>query len=190
MNSSIVITGEGIVSAIGLDKLSVLRSLQDGKTGIGTMQYLDSVHKDLPVGEVQLSNEEMKEQLGISGLASRTALMGILAIKQAIDEAKIQKGNKRIVLISGTTVGGMDLTERYYEELVHGDFKHLDCLEYHDCGGCTQFMANYFDIFSDYTTISTACSSAANALILGANLLKSGQADLVIAGGTEAFAES
>ncbi len=189
MNSSIVITGEGIVSAIGLDKLSVLRSLQDGKTGIGTMQYLDSVHKELPVGEVPLSNEEMKEQLGISGLASRTALMGILAIKQAIDEAKIQKGNKRIVLISGTTVGGMDLTERYYEELVHGDFKHLDCLEYHDCGGCTQFMVNYFGIFSDFTTISTACSSAANALILGANLLKNGQADLVIAGGTEALSK-
>jgi 3-oxoacyl-(acyl-carrier-protein) synthase len=73
MNSSIVITGEGIVSAIGLDKLSVLRSLQEGKTGIGAMQYLDSVHKELPVGEVPLSNEEMKEQLGISGLASRTA---------------------------------------------------------------------------------------------------------------------
>ena len=49
MNSSIVITGEGIVSAIGLDKKSVLRSLQEGKTGIGLMHYLDSVHKELPV---------------------------------------------------------------------------------------------------------------------------------------------
>lgn len=189
MNSSIVITGEGIVSAIGLDKKSVLRSLQEGKTGIGLMHYLDSVHKELPVGEVHLSNEEMKEQLGIKGLASRTALMGILAIKQAIDEAKVQDEKKRIVLISGTTVGGMDLTERYYEELIHGDNEHLECLEYHDCGGCTQFMANYFGIFSDCTTISTACSSAANAIILGANLLKSGQADMVIAGGTEALSK-
>ena len=63
MNSSIVITGEGIVSAIGLDKKSVLRSLQEGKTGIGLMHYLDSVHKELPVGEVHLSNEEMKERV-------------------------------------------------------------------------------------------------------------------------------
>lgn len=62
---NIAITGEGIVSAIGLNKQEVLASLLDGKTGIGEMKYLQSVHHELPVGEVDLSNEQMKKMLGI-----------------------------------------------------------------------------------------------------------------------------
>ena len=190
MTPNIAITGSGILSAIGLEKQEVLRSLQEKRTGIGTMQYLDSCHHELPVGEVKLSDSQMKEMLGVEGEVSRTALMGMLAIRQAIREAGIENlHGKRVVLISGTTVGGMDLTERYFQELLQGGDTHLDCLKYHDCGGSTQFMADYFGIFSDCATISTACSSAANALILGANLLKNGQVDMVVAGGTEALSK-
>ena len=64
MGKNIVITGEGIVSAIGSDKDSVLNSLRSNKTGIGEMKYLKSSHHELPVGEVKLSNEEMKAMLG------------------------------------------------------------------------------------------------------------------------------
>ena len=62
---NIAITGEGIVSAIGLNKQEVLQSLQERRSGIGKMKYLQSVHHELPVGEVNLSNEQMKEKLGI-----------------------------------------------------------------------------------------------------------------------------
>jgi 3-oxoacyl-(acyl-carrier-protein) synthase len=48
-------------------------------------------------------------------------------------------------------------------------------------------MAEYFNLFADYTTISTACSSAANAILLGARMLEEGEADMVVAGGTEAL---
>ena len=74
MGKNIVITGEGIVSAIGSDKDSVLNSLRRNKTGIGEMKYLKSSHHELPVGEVKLSNEEMKAMLGYgaSELISRT----------------------------------------------------------------------------------------------------------------------
>jgi 3-oxoacyl-[acyl-carrier-protein] synthase-1 len=46
-------------------------------------------------------------------------------------------------------------------------------------------IADYFAVFSQVYTISTACSSAANAILLGAELLKSGNADIVVAGGSE-----
>jgi 3-oxoacyl-[acyl-carrier-protein] synthase II len=193
MAKNVVVTGEGIVSAIGLNKQSVFSSLKEGKTGIGTMHFLNSAHTELPVGEVKLSNDEMKGFLGLSQdmIMSRTALMGIMAVEQATKEAHLDKQltdskSLRVVLISGTTVGGMDITENYYSELLKDD-RYLDCLKQHDCGGCTQVMANFFDFITDYTTISTACSSAANAIILGANLIKDGQADIVIAGGTEAL---
>ena len=193
MRNDIVITGEGIVCAIGLDKQQVLKSLREKRTGISEIQYLNSIHHDLPVGEVPLSNDEMKMQLGLerNQYINRTTLMGILAVRQALRDAGIDSNDVkekalRVVLISGTTVAGMDITERFFKDLQISD-DHLGCMKYHSAGSSTQLLADYFDIFAEYTTISTACSSAANAIILGANLLKDGQADMVIAGGSEAL---
>ena len=194
---NIAITGEGIVSAIGLNKLEVLQSLQEGRSGIGEMKYLQSAHHELPVGEVDLSNEQMKEMLGIpfGQMMSRTALMGMLAIDQALKDAHVDKENLmsrkadgkplRIVLVSGTTVGGMDITELCFDQLEKQ--ANIEILQHHDGGNSTQLMADHFGIFDEVTTLSTACSSAANAIMLGARLLKEGKADLVVAGGTEAL---
>lgn len=192
MNSNIVITGEGIVCAVGLDKQQVLQSLQHKHTGIGVMKHLRSTHLELPVGEVPLSNDEMRNELGITdSYSNRTSLMGMLAVKQAladagIDKQTVGKNNLRIVLVSGTTVSGMDITERFFDSLKTSN-EHLACVKNHSCGRTTRMIADYFGLFDEYTTISTACSSAANALILGANMLKAGQCDMVIAGGCEAL---
>lgn len=192
MNNNIVITGEGIVCAIGQDKPSVLDSLQHKHSGIGTMQFLRSCHKELPVGEVPLSNDDMRSQLGVKDtMINRTTLMGMLAVRQALEDAAIQcdtvkEKPLRLVLISGTTVAGMDITEDLFDQFSHSDTA-LQCLRYHSAGASTRLIAEYFDIFSEYTTISTACSSAANALMLGARMLTAGEADVVVAGGAEAL---
>ena len=47
-----VITGAGIVSAIGHNKAQVLDALRAGCSGIRPIRYLDTVHRHLPVGEV------------------------------------------------------------------------------------------------------------------------------------------
>ena len=189
MRKNIVITGAGIVSAIGCSKEEVTRSLLERRTGIGEMQYLESVHHELPVGEVKMSSEEMKRRLGIDAAkeVSRTVLMGMMAVEQALKEARLErKDGRRILLVSGTTVGGMDLTERHYGSFFESD-EHLDCMKTHDCGSSTQQIVRRFGLFDDSTTLSTACSSSANALMLGARLIESGQADIVVAGGTEAL---
>ena len=192
-NREIVITGEGIVSAIGLNKAQVLDSLLGGHSGVGPMKHLSSSHRELPVGEVDLSDDEMKHRLGIdaSRMVSRTALLGMMAIDQARQEAlldEVSRGDQslRVVLVSGTTVGGMDLTERYYDDM-RKQGRHIDCLLQHDCGSSTDLMAAHFGFFSEWTTLSTACSSAANAMMLGARLIADRQADIVVAGGTEAL---
>lgn len=206
---NIAITGEGIISAIGTNKEEVLQSLLAHKSGIKEMQFLQSVHHELPVGEVALSNEQMKKRLGIpeKQLMSRTELMGILAIRQALEDAgidlsSVSASNKKIVLVSGTTVGGMDLTEQSFNPLYEQfqsqqetKVEELAFLNHHDGGNCTQKIADYFrkesatgqSGFDELTTISTACSSAANAIMLGAKLLETGEADIVVAGGSEAL---
>jgi len=190
--NNIFVSGMGIVSAIGNNVTETLQSLKENRSGVAALHYLKTNHTEFPVGEVKMSNEEMMRLLNIpeNQPTIRTVLMGILAVREAIVSACLEIQNDengvipRIALISGTTVGGMDKSEQFYQDFLENDLK-LDYIKSHDCGACTEMIADYFDIFSQVQTISTACSSAANAILIGAELLKSGKADIVIAGGSE-----
>lgn len=192
MDANICITGLGIICSIGNDAPSVLDALRHQRLGIRPLEYLESKHKELPVGEVQLSNEQMIKMLGIGGDApmSRTSLMGAIAIKEALSHAGVQSiEGRRVTLISGTTVGGMDLTEKYFERMKSDD-SLLYLPQSNDCGKSTVEMAELAGLEGVETcTISTACSSALNSIILGAELLKRGETDIVIAGGSEALSK-
>ena len=189
---NIVITGAGIVSAIGIGKTETLQSLLEEHTGIAPLRYLHTDHRDFLAGEVKLSDEEMKQRLGIdSEPTTRTSLMGMMALKEALSEAAPlsvpPRGDTpgRIALISGTTVGGMDKSEQYYLDFLADDSRN-DYIRTHDCGSTTEQIARHFpDVFSLVTTPSTACSSAANAIVMGANLLRSRMTDVAVVGGSE-----
>ena len=182
----IAITGMGIVSAIGNNATESLDALRCQRTGVGHVKYLKTDHQEFPVGEVKMSDEEMKRLLGITEEpTTRTSLMGMLAMREALKDAKLTSLQRyRVVFVSGTTVGGMDKSEQYYFDYLDGDTRN-DYIKTHDCGATTENIANYFGKFSMVTSISTACSSAANAIILGANLIRSGKAEIVVVGGCE-----
>ena len=183
----IVITGLGIISAIGKNCEESVTALLSEKTGIAPLHYLNSIHKEFPVGEVALSDTEMKQILHIDPeqIISRTTLLGIWAVRQACEQAQIFKADyKRIGFISGTTVGGMEKSESFYIDFLENHSKN-EYIGIHDCGACTEGIAEYFGGFQFTTTISTACSSAANAIILGANMIKTGMLDAVVVGGAE-----
>ena len=186
---SIYVTGAGVVSAIGVGKSETLASLRKEESGIRQMKYLPSIHRDLPVGEVQLSNEEMMQMLGVSHnpFLTRTALMGRLALREALEQAGLA-GDKlnEVPFISATTVGGMDRRELFYAKEKECDSIHAHALiSTHNCADCTEMIADYFGRFASLSTVSTACSSATNALITGANMLRCGMAEMVVVGGAE-----
>ena len=187
MEEPIVITGAGIVSAIGVGMKETLASLKAGKTGIGEMKYLTSRHRDLPVGEVPLSNAEMMKMLGVEDdiRLTRTALMGRLALREALENAQMAEEQiRRAPFISATTVGGMDRRELYFAQEQDCDLVHAE-ISTHHCGSCTEMIAQPFGEFASMATVSTACSSATNAMITGANMLRCGMADIVVVGGSE-----
>lgn len=187
MEEPIVITGAGIVSAIGVGMKETLASLKAGKTGIGEMKYLTSRHRDLPVGEVPLSNAEMMKMLGVEDdiRLTRTALMGRLALREALEIAQMTEEQiRQAPFISATTVGGMDRRELYFAQEQDCDLVHAE-ISTHHCGSCTEMIAQPFGEFASMATVSTACSSATNAMITGANMLRCGMADIVVVGGSE-----
>ena len=183
----ILITGMGVVSAIGLGKAQTLEALLGNRSGVGMLKYMKTEHKEFPVGEVKQTDAEMRERLGIAqdAVTTRTALMGMLALGEALEEARLtQDMLPKVGFISGTTVGGMDMSEQFYLDYIHSE-AHKEYIKVHDCGSCSEMTANHFGKFAFATTLSTACSSAANAIILGANMIRCGEADIVVVGGSE-----
>ena len=186
MGGTISVTGMGILCAIGNDQQAVLDSLRNRQSGIGPMKYLPSVHTDIPVGEIKLSTEAMKQMLGIASdeTVSRTSVIGALAVREALAQAGIQDvAGKRVALISGTTVGVMDVTEQQFIQAKAASGLSLNGNE---CGKSTQEIARYAGLAdAKCCTICTACSSALNAIMLGSDMLKNDEVDLVVAGGSE-----
>ncbi len=186
-NRSVLITGCGIICAIGNGKEEVLKSLLANRTGIGPLKYLKTTHTEFPVGEVKMSDTEMEQAMGIEPgtPVTRTALMGMIALHEALGEAGLDRDDlKECSFVNGTTVGGMDKSEQYYTDFIENDTRN-EYIKTHDCGSCSEMIADRFGRFKYITTISTACSSAANAVELGADMIRSGQADIVVAGGSE-----
>ena len=181
MRERVVITGYGVVSALGIGAEANCAALQRGESGVHAVRYLSTEHHEFPVGEVPMSGEELQERLGLpAGVYSRTHLLGVLALKEALEQSKLLQ-QSGLAFISGTTVGGMDVTEHYFPE------PQPTGRDIHDCGASTNEIADYFDCFDCTMTSSTACSSAMNALIMGKLLIESGERDIVVAGGAEAL---
>lgn len=177
----IAITGIGVISAIGRNCSETLESLLAEKSGIGAMRYLGSYYKDIPVGEVPFSNDELHQMTEIDEPMPRTSLLGLIAAREAIAMA----GSDCDVFINGTTVGGMDLTEQHWKDYQEGKAIENICL--HEAGESTNAIAKHLSPFTFIATPSTACSSALNAIMLGADLLRTGQAKRVLVGGAESL---
>jgi len=213
-NTDIFVAGLGAISAIGNDVAECLSSLQGGRAGISDITYLDTVHRgQLPAAEVKLSNEELASRAGVSPRISRTALLSLLAAREALNHAGLGvmpesvltqmdsdrrgvaglpglggRSPLRTGFISANTVGGMDKTERFYADFLSDPMKGKlrDTIQ-HECGSVTEWVADQLHIRDYMTTISTACSSSANAIFFGARLIRHGMLDVVVAGGTDAL---
>ncbi len=186
----VAITGMGIISSIGNSVEENYFALLKGEKAITTIANIATIHnKVMKVGEIKKTNQELIDELQLlpNNNYSRTALIGTYAAKQAVKNAGITSINEyKTALISASSVGGMDMTEKYYYEY----FENPEVVKYigaHDGGDVAQKIAQELGLKGMVTTISTACSSAANAIMFGARLIQSGKLDRVIVGGTDAL---
>jgi 3-oxoacyl-(acyl-carrier-protein) synthase len=190
MSRGVAITGIGIISAIGTTVEANLRSLSNKKAAISTIENITTIHKDvIKVGEIKLTNAQLEEQLGLAfgNNYSRTALLAVIAAKEAVANAGITYINEYTTgLISATSTGGMDMTEKFFNDFYESE-ENRRYIDAHDAGDHAHKVAEQLGLKGMVTTISTACSSAANSIMLGARLIKAGKLDRVIVGGTDAL---
>ncbi len=192
MNTDVYVAAAGIISAIGNNISESLLAFENHKSGITHAEHLLTRHRnEFPLGEVKLSNEQLAQQHQLDPRLSRTILLSYHAAKQVINSSLINSWsnhNYRLGFISASSVGGMDKAESFFEDFLNdpntGD---LHKIIHHDCGKATDYVAQKLGINGFITTISTACSSSANAIMLGARMIKADQLDIVVAGGVDAL---
>lgn len=192
MAKRIFITGIGSISAIGKDVPETLVNIKAANSGVGDIQYLKTIHQGkLPLCEVKYNNTELCKLAGIDEdtKPTRTTLLGVIAAQEAWKSAGSPTlGDGRTGVFSGNTVGGMDKTEHFYadfmEDALSGDVKTMLT---HECAESTQRIADSLGATGMVSTISTACSSSANTIMLGARMIKHGLLDRAIVGGVDAL---
>jgi 3-oxoacyl-(acyl-carrier-protein) synthase len=190
VNSQPFVAGLGVISAIGNNTGSNFQSLSLEHAGIGPMQWLDSIYKEeLPVGEVKCSNEELGFLTGVLQNIPRTALLSMIAAREALTDAGWTKDlSARTGFISANTVGGMDKTENFFKPFSkNASGGRLADVVHHECGDVTELVAEYLGIRHFVSTVSTACSSSANAIFTGARMIRAGLLDFVLVGGADAL---
>jgi len=190
MSSSVYIAGLGVISAIGNDVAEHLAAFEQEKAGMSDITMLNTIHHgELPVAEVKLSNDELAAITGLPANIGRTALLSAVAAKEALTDADIPNlDSLRTGFVSANSVGGMDKSEDFFIDFLKDNSKgKLRNVFDHECGSMTELVADQLGITDYMTTISTACSSSANAIFYAARLIKNDVLDVVIAGGADAL---
>lgn len=188
----VLVTGMGIITAIGKDAGENLDSLLQRRHGVGAISLLRTRHRDdLPAAEIKLTNEQLAALSGTSNhqLFTRTTLLGMVAAREAWESAFGRYGitdSTKTALVSSSTVGGMDKTEEHYSDFLENDlYKHY--FDTHNCSDSSNKICDLLGLRHLNITISTACSSSLNAIMFASKLIRHGLADRVIAGGTDAL---
>ena len=166
------IIGMGIVTALGCGSRSTGEALLENRTGIRGLTLFPTVSKHpLPVGEITLP--------GSASDLPRTHQLALLAAEQAMANANAAPD----AVIMGGTTGGLLATETLLKE------NTLDPQLYrrHATGSVAQEVARVYECRGPALTVSTACSSGAAALKLAVEMLRSGNAQSVLAGGADSL---
>ena len=171
-SSRIYVVGLGLVSPAGRGVDEHLAAMQNAARWLGPLSLFEGPHPHLPVGQVaEISTHDDP--------LPRTHRMALEAAVQALDGSAIHPD----AIILGGTTGGMPLTE----DLLRKDVTDPAAYTLHGPGSVAALIAAETGIAGPALTASTACSSGAVALTLALEMLRTGQARCVLAGGVDAL---
>lgn len=192
MNKRVVITGVGVVSPIGLDKETFLASILSGKHGFGRVSSFDPAAypchiaaevKDF-VPDAYMDKKKTKR-------VCRFAQFAVAGAKMALQDAEIDPSKlepDRVGVIVGSGIGGLHTVEAEHKVLLARGPRRV-----------TPFLipmlltniapgeiAIEFGFEGINYSVSSACATSNHALGEALCHLRMGDADVIIAGGTEA----
>jgi 3-oxoacyl-[acyl-carrier-protein] synthase II len=191
----VVVTGMGVVSAVGSDLSTFWRSLKEGRSGIRPITIFDtSAYRSHNGGEVSELSPEGHFSLKELRRLSRCDQFGIIAAREAMNASGLGRAeidHERFGIILGADSGGIFSVEQYFRAVYTHDPKRPapSLLLSFSLATTTDHIAQEFDLRGPRTTMATVCSSSTAAIAFAYDAIASGAAELMISGGSDSLCE-
>lgn len=195
LSKNIAITGAGIVSPLGMGWQANEVTLAADRTAFKPVELFDTrefIAKT--AGVVDLPAESVFHRIPSHKQTyfDRGTRMLLMAIREALAQAGRENMEGIDAMVIGTSAGAMPLGEAYFEH-AHQDAARvptqLSRAEYYQPQRQMSCISAEFDWRGPVIIVSNACASGANAIGWAADMIRSGRAKRVLAGGYDALAK-
>ena len=196
LSQRVVVTGIGAISPIGIGKKNYWDNLLAGTNGTGPVAELEKLNTGISIGGI--IPEFLPENFIPPDKAyscGRTSQMAVAAAQMALEDAGYKKGTdlegEEVSIFMGTTMGEANVQEEMVytwlkEGIANVQLDHI--LKVPDCSVALN-IGRILGIEGNCLAFPTACSAGNYAIGYGYDLLQSGQASIVLAGGCDSFSK-
>ncbi len=188
----VVVTGMGAVTAQGSNLDAFWEGVRSGRVAIRQVQHLpmDGYRTTLG-GEVQEAERPQNEYLHPDDYREPVIDFALKAAEEAFDRCGVHPSGaippERWGIVVGTCNGGLLAGERWYVGKLRGESPDPRLVLLSPPQGLAEALAGAFQIKGPVLSVNTACAASANAIGYAAELIRFGQADAVLTGGSEAL---
>jgi len=200
MGKRVVVTGLGVLAPNGIGVDEFYKSLYEGKSGIRFIEELKELNFGCQIGGVVESHNSaynsMLDALGF-GAANEYVKLSCLAGMEAWVDAGFsvpvyQKGevDDETGVIMGSGLGAIDIIrDKLIPYTNNGQVRKLrsTIVEYSMFSASTANLSGVLALGNQSLSVSSACSSSTEAIIMGYDRIKSGKAKRMLVGGVEVY---
>ena len=196
LSQRVVVTGIGAISPIGIGKKNYWENLLAGTNGTGPVPELEEFNTGISVAgiipEFIPADFIPPDQVSSCG---RTSQLAIAAAQMALEDAGYKKGKdlagEEVSIFMGTTMGEANVQEEMVYTWLREDITKIQLDHISKVPDCSvaQNIGRILGIEGNCLVFPTACSAGNYAIGYGYDLLQSGQASIVLAGGCDSFSK-
>ncbi len=193
----VVITGIGVVSPFGVGRERYWDHISRGISGTKAITQFDvSTYPCRVAGWVPpvsiddaavLEGDEEQDGRADPRRYSRAALFGVIAAREAWSDAGLRAGEPGAGVIIGSGGGGIDIGEKQYEDFFTAGGKHVTpyAIAVGICGMVSSEISISLGLRGLSHVLSCGCTSSTDALGYAAAMIRAGEYDVLLSGGTD-----
>ena len=189
----VVITGAGTVNALGIDVPTTLAAMREGFCGIRPLNFRDIERLSIKIGAQVLNfNENHYFSRQKISLYDRFTQFTLLAAREAMADSGLiisEELAEMSGIVLGTAAGGMNTWDDNYRAVYQEGKKRVHPLVVPKLmnNAATSHVSMEFNLKGPSLTVSTACASSNHAIGMAFQMVRSGMAKVMIAGGSESM---
>src|SRR6185369_14393817 len=191
----VAVTGLGLVTPVGIGREEVWQGLLDGRSGFAPIESFDSSRFPVHLGaEVRGFDPEPWLRTLDPGQLGRASQLAAAAARMALNDAGIDTAGPswdgtRAGVAMGTTSGEPREIERFDDRYLAGALDGLgpELIGLYPCHMIAAHVAREAGFAGSVTMIPTACAAGNYAIARAFDILRAGRADVMLAGGADAF---